>query len=415
MMRVLVVGAGVVGLTAAYLLQREGADVVIVEREPGPAAGASAVNGAQLSYSYVAPLADPAVLKKLGALLFDSESPLKFRPRFELAQWSWALGFVGACDRDRSRATTRALLGLSFLSREVTEGILRDERIDCRFTRPGKLVVYPDDAALHHAAEQLEFQRGLGCVQELLSREQCVAKEPALAEYAPRIAGGVWTPGEAAADCGAFCRALAAKLVERGARLVLGDEALEIHAGDELARVRTQNGAFEAERVVLANGSRAAELGRRVGLRLPVYPLKGYAVTLKQRAAPFALRGSVTDVRRRVVFAPLGDEVRVAGFVELAGHDETLPRERIDALLGAARDVLGLDTRGDVQPWFGFRPSTPTSLPILGASPKRTLFLDVGHGMLGWTLAGGSARLVVDALFGRRPPIDASAFAYGAQ
>lgn len=413
-MRVIVVGAGVIGLTAAYLLQREGLEVTLLEREREPGAGASAVNGAQLSYSYVAPLADPLVLRKLGALLFDPESPLKFRPRLELAQWSWALAFLGACERERSRATTRALLGLSFLSRDVIEGILRDERIECRFTRAGKLVVYPDPGALEHAREQLEFQAALGCRQELLTREQCVAKEPALADYAARIAGGVWTPGEAAADCGAFCRALAARFVERGGELACEREALALEAGDDRARVRTRQGVLEADRVVLANGSRAAQLGRSAGLRLPVYPLKGYAVTLRQREPEHALRGSVTDVRRRVVFAPLGQEVRVAGFVELAGHDPSLPRARIEALLAAAREVLGIEARGDVQPWYGFRPSTPTSLPIVGAAPRRALVLDIGHGMLGWTLAGGSARLVVDTLLGREPPIDTSAFAYGA-
>ncbi|MCC6406300.1 MAG: D-amino acid dehydrogenase [Planctomycetes bacterium] len=413
-MRVLVVGAGVIGLTTAYLLQREGVAVTVVDREPTAGAGASSVNGAQLSYSYVAPLADPAVLGKLASLLFDADSPLKFRPRLEPAQWAWGLAFLGACDRDRSRATTRALLGLSFLSRDVIERIVADERIECAFTRGGKLVVYPDAASVAHAREQLEFQAQLGCRQELLTREQCVAREPALAGYAERIAGGVWTRGEAAADCGAFCTALAELLVARGATLRLGETVLAIEAGDDGARVVTRSGKLDAERVVLANGSRAAELGRTAGLRLPVYPLKGYAVTLRQREPAFALRGSITDTRRKIVFAPLGERVRVAGFVELAGHDASLPQARIDALLRAAREVIGVEAHGDVQPWCGFRPSTPTSLPIVGASPRRSLVLNVGHGMLGWTLAGGSARLVVDTLLGREPPIDASAFAYGA-
>jgi len=413
-MRVLVIGAGVVGLTTAYLLQKEGLEVSLLERESTPGAGASLVNGAQLSYSYVAPLADPSVPRKLRELLFDADSPLKIGLRADPAQWAWSLAFLRACTRERSRATTAALLGLSFLSREVTEAMIRDERIACDFTRNGKLVVYPDEASLAAARAQVEYQAALGCRQEIVSREQCVEREPALAGYATRIAGGVWTPGEAAADCGAFCAALARILAARGVDVQVRREVRSIVADEHGARVITEAGLLEADRVVLANGSHAAQLGRTAGLRLPVYPLKGYALTLRQPERGPALRGSITDTRRKIVFAPLGDRVRVAGFVELAGHDASLPKARIEALLRAAREVIGAEAQGDAEPWCGFRPSTPTSLPVVGASPRRSLLLNVGHGMLGWTLAGGSARLLVDALLGRPAPIDASNFAYGA-
>jgi D-amino-acid dehydrogenase len=413
-MRVLVIGAGVAGLTAAYLLQKEGLSVTLLEREGAPGAGASLVNGAQLSYSYVAPLADPSVPKKLRSLLFDPESPLKFKLRMEPPQWAWSLAFLRACTRERSRATTAALLKLSFLSRDLTEALIREERIDCQLTHNGKLVVYPDEASLVGAKAQVEYQATLGCKQELLTREQCVEREPALAGYAPSIAGGVWTPGESAADCGAFCAALAQRLAARGVDVQLRREVRAIVADESGARVVTDAGVVEADRVVLANGSRAAALARTAGLRLPIYPLKGYAVTLHQPERGPALRGSITDTRRKIVFAALGERVRAAGFVELAGHDASLPQARIDALLRAAREVIGAETQGDVQPWCGFRPSTPTSMPIVGASPRRSVFLNVGHGMLGWTLACGSARLLTDALLGRPAPIDASPFAYGA-
>jgi D-amino-acid dehydrogenase len=396
-MRVLVIGAGVIGLTTAYFLQRQGFEVTVVDREPGVGRGASGGNGAQLSYSYVAPLAEPAVLAKLPSLLLSRESPLVFRPRLEPAQWLWGLRFLAAASSERARATTAALLKLAFLSRDLIEPLIRDEAIACHFTRGGKLVVYPDEASFAAA------------------RAQCVGREPALAGYADRIVGGVWTPGDAAADCAAFCEQLADRMRRRGVRLALGREVRSL---------RVRNGRFEgadvdggplaADACVLAAGSHAPRLARGAGLRLPIYPLKGYAITLPvARGAPLPAC-SITDIRRKVVFAPLGRRVRVAGFVEMAGHDARIPQSRIDSLVAAAREMIGVkvDLRTDVRPWCGFRPATPSGLPIVGATPVEGLYLNVGHGALGWTLAAGSARLVADAIAGVRPTIDPRPFAF---
>lgn len=420
-MRVIVIGAGVAGLTTARLLQREGIQVSLVDAADGPARGASGGNGAQLSYSYVAPLAEPAVVGKLPTLLADEDSPLKFHLQFDLAQWRWGLAFLRACTIAQARATTRALLALSSLSREVTERLIADERIDCAFARSGKLVVYPDEKSLATAQAQMQFQAALGCTQSLLSGAQCIAREPTLAGYAERIAGGIWTPSEAAADCGAFCAALATRLANDGARFVWQRRAQKIAADKGGARVLLagSDGALEpldADAVVLANGSDAAALGAASGLRLPVYPLKGYSITVTVPPGAPMPACSITDTRRKVVFAPLVDgthrRVRVAGFVELVGHDRSIPPARIEALVQATREVIGLDCSGDVAPWAGLRPATPTGLPLLGATPRKNLFVNVGQGALGWTLAGGSAQLVVDALLGRRSAVDARAFAY---
>ncbi|MCU0950540.1 MAG: D-amino acid dehydrogenase [Burkholderiaceae bacterium] len=415
-MRVIVIGAGVAGLTTARLLQREGLQVSVVDAADGPARGASRGNGAQLSYSYVAPLAEPSVVGKLPTLLADEDSPLKFHFHWDLAQWRWGLAFLRACTITQARATTQALLALSALSRELIERLVADERIDCAFAQSGKLVVYPDAASLATAQAQMQFQAQLGCVQSLLDRDQCIAREPALAGYAERIAGGIWTPSEAAADCGAFCDALAARLAKDGARFAWSRRALKVAADKGGARVLTDDGPLDADAVVLANGSEAAALGAASGLRLPVYPLKGYSITLDVPAGATMPACSITDTRRKVVFAPLVQgtrrRVRVAGFVELAGHDRSIPPARIDALVQATREVIGLAAVGDVAPWAGFRPATPTGLPLLGATPRKNLFVNVGQGALGWTLAGGSAQLVVDALLGRRSAIDARPFLY---
>jgi D-amino-acid dehydrogenase len=414
-MRVLVIGAGVIGLTTAYFLQRDGFEVTVIDREDGVGRGASGGNGAQLSYSYVAPLAEPSVLAKLPSLLLAHDSPLVFRPRLDPAQWLWGLRFLAAATRERARSTTAALLELAFLSRDLIEPLIADESIACDFRRGGKLVVYPDEASFAAARAQVEYQATLGCEQMLLSRAMCVGREPALAGYAERIVGGVWTPSDAAADCAAFCEQLADRLRGRGVRFELGREVKSL---------RVRNGRFDgadtdgdplaAEACVLAAGSHAPRLARSAGLRLPIYPLKGYAITLPVPRGARPPGCSITDIRRKVVFAPLGAHVRVAGFVEMAGHDPRIPQARIDALAAAAREVIGLraDLRTELQPWCGFRPATPSGLPIIGATPIEGLYLNVGHGTLGWTLAAGSARLVADALARGEPTIDPRPFAY---
>lgn len=414
-MRVLVIGAGVIGLTTAYFLQRQGLEVTVVDRATAVGRGASGGNGAQLSYAYVAPLAEPSVVAKLPSLLLARDSPLVFRPRLEPAQWLWGLRFLAAATRRQAQQTTAALLALAFLSRDRIEPLIAEEGIACHFRRSGKLVVYPDAASFSAARAQVRYQATLGCEQALLSPAQCVDREPTLAGYADRIVGGVWTPGDAAADCAAFCEQLADRLRGRGVRFALGCCARSLRVRRRrFAGAETDGGLLDADACVLAAGSHAPQLAASAGLHLPIYPLKGYSITLPvPRATP--LPGcSITDFRRKVVFAPLGRRVRVAGFVEMAGHDARIPQARIDALAAAAREVIGLptDLRTDSQPWCGFRPATPSGRPIIGATPVQGLYLNVGHGALGWTLAAGSAQLLTDAVVGARPTIDPRPFAY---
>jgi D-amino-acid dehydrogenase len=416
-MKVIVIGAGVVGLCAAYELQRRGVQVTVIDRAQAAAQGASRANGAQLSYAYVAPLAEPSVFAKLPALLLDPNSPLKLSLRFDLAQWAWGLKFLAAANTARARATTRALLALSALSRRLVETCIEEEGIDCRFTRGGKLVVFPDAASLAAARAQVRFQAGdpnQQSEQQMLDRVACIEREPALAGYIDRIAGGVWTPTEAAADCGMFCDALARVLQERGARFELGCEVNGLTARSRGAvRVHTDRaGELAADAVVIANGSHAPRLARCVRLSLPVYPLKGYSITVPLASGQRGPRVSITDTRRKVVFAPLDGAVRVAGFVELAGHDARIPQARIDALIDATREVIGIEARGELAPWCGFRPATPTGLPILGATPAPGVFVNTGQGALGWTLAAASAAVVADAILDRPPALDTASFAY---
>lgn len=417
-MHICVIGAGVIGLTAAYFLQSEGHNVTIIERDNGVGQGASAANGAQLSYAFVAPLADASVPPRLPSLFLTRDSPLKLHFRADPVQWRWAVEFLRHANVADARATTAGLLKLAELSREFIEPLIEGEGIDCHFTRGGKLVVYPDARSLASAQAQVLYQSGLGTKQTVLTRAECIAQEPALEPYEERIAGGVWTASDAAADCGEFCAQLAQRIVQRGGDLQLNRTVrgfdVEPRAGESAVRALiTDQGSLRADAYLLAAGIGARELGASAGLMLPIYPLKGYSITVKPVGEMAPLQASITDARRKVVFAPLGDRVRVAGFVEIGATDNSIPPARISALLDAAREVLGYSViDGDVRPWAGQRPATPSGRPIIGRTPMTNLYLSVGHGALGWTLAAGSARLICDAVAGRAPTIDVRPYLY---
>lgn len=408
-MHVAVLGAGIVGLATAWELNRRGLQVTVIDRA-APGAGTSGGNGAQLSYSYVQPLADPSIWWQLPKLLLAPDSPLKLRPQLDWLQWRWGLGFLAACNADTSRRSTTALLQLAAESRAGFEAMRGELRPDCDFSATGKLVLYPDAAALEGARRQLELQRTMGSVQRLVTPEECVALEPALAGYAGRIAGAVHTPSECAADCLKLCQALVQALRARGVRFVLDTEVLGFaRQGGRLVAVRTQTGAtrdaLEADAFVLALGVASHRLGRALGVWLPVYPIKGYSITLEVDPAPeVAPHVSVTDSARKVVFARLGHRLRVAGMAELVGHGLDIPPGRIETLTRATQAVfprIAAPTRPtQLAPWAGLRPATPTGVPILGrlpAAPHNLLF-NTGHGALGFTLAFGSARRVADQL-----------------
>ena len=413
-MHICVIGAGVIGLTSAYFLQSEGHSVTVVERESAVGTGASAANGAQLSYAFVAPLADSSVPPRLPALFLTRDSPLKLHFRFDPVQWRWAFEFLRHANTKDARRTTAGLLKLAELSREFIEPLIEGEGIDCHFTRGGKLVVYPDARSLASAHAQVLYQAGLGSRQTVLTRAQCVEQEPALEAYAQRIAGGVWTPSDAAADCGEFCTQLAQRIVQRGGDLQTHRTATRFDTDESgVHALSTDQGPLRANAYLLAAGVGAAALARTAGIHLPIYPLKGYSITVRPASDAVRLRTSITDARRKVVFAPIGDRVRVAGFVEIGAEGNEIPPARTSALLDAAREVLGYAViDGDIRPWAGQRPATPSGRPIIGRTPVEHLYLNVGHGALGWTLAAGSARLICDAMAGRTPTIDVKPYAY---
>jgi D-amino-acid dehydrogenase len=402
-MKVCVLGAGIVGLACAYELDRQGARVTVVDMATS-GAGASAGNGAQLSYSYVQPLADASIWGQLPKLLLSSDSPLKIRPQWDVAQWRWGLAFMQACNARASYRTTAKLLHLAALSRAGLDRMRAAHQPDCDFSSTGKLVLYPNAKSFAAAQKQMELQRALGSRQSALNAEETCELEPALATYRQSIAGAIYTASECAVDCLKLCQELERVLRARGVQFLLGNAVTALETRQQrIVAARTATHTIEADQFVLALGSESPHLARSVGLRLPVYPIKGYSMTLdiSQVPAHAAPRLNVTDIASKVVFARIGSRLRVAGMAELVGHDRVLRPQAIDSLQRSTRALFPALNAGNAEPpWTGLRPATPTGLPIVGvqAGGPHNLVVNTGHGALGLTLAFGTAQRVAQQL-----------------
>lgn len=427
-MHVLVIGSGITGLLTAWYLRHEGHEVTVVDRDHGPGRGASYANGAQLSYSYVAPLAGPGVLPKVPPWLLKRDSPLLLRPSADWRQWRWLLEFVRACNAGQSEQTTRRLLRLAFYSRDLMHAFMRSpvgSGMQFGHATNGKLVIYSEQGSFAGARRLVEYQRALGCEQRVLGIDECHEVEPMLGDrrssLARRIVGGVYTPSEEVGDCYSFCLGIERLLQEAGVSFQYGFtvQALK-RTGVRLTAAVSQGGELAADAFVLACGTESARLAAGLGIYLPIYPLKGYSLTFT--AAPSAPTVSITDFERKVVYAPLrgrngavSRELRVAGLADLVGNETRIDPQRFDVLLREARQAFpwagqGASGSEDVRPWAGLRPATPRGTPILGRSGVPNLYMNTGHGALGWTLAHGSARVVSDIVCGRRPQVALDGF-----
>lgn len=394
-MRVIVIGAGIVGCASAYQLQRSGHQVTLVDAQADVGRVSSYANGAQLSYSYVEPLASPATLRALPSMLLAHDSALRFAPRMDTHQWAWGMQFLAACTRHQVEAGTRELLELAALSRRTLEAWMAEEHWAIEFARNGKLVLCRDQATLKRQAEQVRLQAKLGSEQEVLDAQQCAKREPALARIATQFAGGIWTASECVANPYLLCQQLARSFVQRRGALALGQRVMsfDLQSG-RVQAVRTDLGNLSCDAVVIAAGVASPRLSRMLGITLPIYPIKGYSITVPVIAPEKVAQCSITDLGSKTVFAPLGKHLRVAAAAELVGEDMQIDPKRIAQMLRAVNQLLpGACDLSAPQTWAGLRPATPNSLPIIGKARGKAsnVFVNAGQGALGLTLAAGSA------------------------
>lgn len=416
-MKVAVIGAGIVGVTTAYQLLRDGHEVTVIDRQPGPALECSHANGGYVAISQAVPWSQPGVPTRTLLGMFGKAPPILLHAGQVPAMWRWGLEFLLASRAAPSWENTKDVLRLALYSHAILKETRERETIAYAPILKGTLKVFSEQATMDGAIAVSQSQVPLGLNYEVLSTAQCVAMVPTLEPRRQQLAGGIHYPDEESGDCYAFTRELARICTERGANFQF-DTAVRhlVREGTRLAHLDTSKGDIKADAFVLAAGAESPLLVRDLGIRLPVLPVKGYSLTFPRSLWPEAPDRPVLDEKRKFGFAPLGtDRLRMSGFAEIAGYDTRPEAHRTEAL---ARAFMGLfpqlETRiriADLKPFCCLRPVTPKGPPIIGRSAVQNLYFNVGQGHLGWTLAHGSARLAADVISGHPSEIDLQGYA----
>jgi D-amino-acid dehydrogenase len=409
-MHVLVLGAGVIGVTSAWYLSKAGHEVTLVDRHDAAGLETSFANGGQISVSHAQPWANPRVPRKILKWLGREEAPLLFRPRADLAQWLWGLAFLRECTPARTAHNIRQLVTLGLYSRASLQEVRAETGIVYDHLARGILHFYTSERELGYAVESTRVMRSHGCDLEMVSAARCAEIEPALRGVP--VVGGSWTPSDESGDAHKFTQGLAALAAKRGVRfhsariLALGSQGGRI-AGIRVVRADGAEEVLHADAYLVCLGSYSPLLVRPLGIRLAIYPLKGYSVTLPVADAARAYTVSLTDDEHKLVFTRLGQRLRIAGTAELAGYSTELNEVRCRAILKRTLELFpGAGDAARAQFWTGLRPATPSNVPYIGATRYPNLYLNTGHGTLGWTHACGSGRAIADIVSGRQPEID---------
>jgi D-amino-acid dehydrogenase len=405
-MKIIILGSGLLGVTAAYELGKRGHEVTVLDRQATSGAETSYANGGQISYGSAEPWANPAVLPKLPKWLFHPDAPLVFRWRADREMIRWGLQFLRNCSTSRAYVNCANLLRLNIYSKDRMADIVAETGVEFNYTQNGILHIYTSEKDFAQAKRHSDVQAKFGYDQNIVSREQCFSLEPSLQDTSRQIVGGVHAFQDACGDAYTFCNALAKVATERyGVTFNYGVEIQElIRENNRIVAVKTSAGELSAEEYVMAMGSHSPRYLRPLGIDLPIYPMKGYSVTLK--ANEHCPHSSITDGSHKIVYSRLGDRMRIAGTAEFAGYNEKINGRRIKSILKAARELFPqANWDQEIEKWACLRPSTPDGLPVIGVTLVQNLFLNTGHGTLGWTQAAGSATLLADVMEGKIPAI----------
>lgn len=408
-MNVAVLGAGVIGVASAWFLREAGHDVRVLEQHATAGMETSFANGGQISVGHAEPWANPGAIRKILKWLGREDAPLLFRLRADPQQWLWSLRFLAECLPGRNRANAVQLLRLGLYSRATLRALRASSGIEYDHLERGILHFYTNAAELEASARTAAFMREFGSDRQVKTPEECIAIEPALAAMRARLAGGSYSAADETGDAYKFTQALADRCAQRGVRF---DNSARIErivaAGDHVSGIEVAGREpVRADAYVLSLGSYSPKLAHPLGIRLAIYPAKGYSVTLPVKDPSAAWTVSLTDEAHKLVFSRLGDRLRIAGTAELTGYDTSINEARCRAILNRTLELFpGAGDETHTQFWTGLRPATPSGIPYIGRTRYRNLFLNTGHGTLGWTHACGSGRALADIMAGRKPAVD---------
>jgi len=393
-MKVLVLGAGVIGITTAWYLRQAGYEVQVLERRQGPGLETSFANGGQVSADHAAPWAKPGVPLQALQWMLREDAPLLFRLRADPAQWRWGLSFLRNCTASRYRENASRLQQLGRYSRAQLQALREETGIQYDQTTRGILVLHTEGGRVEPGMK---------------TPDECAAIEPAVAPMKHRLAGGRLYPDDESGDAYKFTVELARLCAAKGVKFSFGVSIERFSTeNNKIAAVETQISSIEADAYVLALGSYSPLLARPLGIDLPIYPLKGYSVTMPVKDPKAAWTMSLSDEAHKLVLSRMGDRLRIAGTAELNGYDTSINEVRCRAIVARVMDLF--PDAGDPENavfWAGLRPATPDNLPCLGPTKYSNLYLNTGHGTLGWTHACGSGRILADIVSGRKPEVAA--------
>jgi D-amino-acid dehydrogenase len=411
-LKVLVLGAGVIGTTSAWYLAEAGHEVTVVDRQPVAGKETSFANGGQISVSHAEPWANPRVLACLGKWLGREDAPLLWRWRADPAQFAWGIRFLAECLPGRTRRNIAAIVAMALYSRQQLQALRQSLGLEYDHLERGILHLYTDREEFSAAIKAAKVMREFGLDRDTVDVARCLEIEPALAAAEHRLVGGDYTRSDESGDAHKFTRALAERARAAGVDFRLNLTVDRIAPGGRQIAGVLVNGEAGAELLtadayVVALGSYSPLLLKPLGIGLPVYPAKGYSATLTLAEGAMAPSVSITDDAYRLVFSRLGNRLRIAGTAEFNGYNLDLNTVRCEALMQRTRELFPrVEVEGEPEYWCGLRPATPSNVPCIGQTRYGNLWLNTGHGTLGWTMACGSAASLARLMNGRRAELE---------